>query len=122
MKSKRVLIVATLPDWHDIWFRKLGKNAGLDGPLALVSAVSAREARDLVVDDPRFDACVVAACSDDPLTNRSLVPLVRVLADNSMTLIAAGEKDERQQLVRAGCRHEATMAALPTKLLEVLGV
>ena len=120
--SKRVLIVADAKSWHDVWFNELGAHAGPDGEVALVSAISATEARDLFADNPGFSAFVIAACSDDAPITRSLAPLVSMLAGNSPApIIAVGEKEQRQPLVRAGCTFESTMYALPATLLEIIG-
>lgn len=122
MKEK-VLIVAAEGGWHDAWFSELGASVGLDGEIALVSALTAKEAKEQFDANPDLAAIVVAVCSEESPVSGSLQPLVHTFRATGFTgpMIAVGEKDHRRQLVRAGCDHEATMYALPQKLIEVLG-
>jgi hypothetical protein len=122
--KKKVLIVAADGDWHDIWFRELGTGVvGLDGEVALTSALTAREAADQFTANTDFAAIVVAIGDEDAPITGSLVPLVRSFRAANYTgpIIAVGELDHRRKLVRAGCDHASTMAGLPQALMEILG-
>lgn len=121
MDRKKVLIVA-VGDWHDVWFRELGKAVGLDGDISLVSATSVREAEEQFATNPDCSAIVLAVCADEPPTIDQLVPLAfefRTVAPRA-PMIAVGEKSDRRLLVRAGCNYEATPPSLTAKLTEVL--
>jgi hypothetical protein len=118
--SKKVLIVEADGEWHDKWFRELGKKVRPDGEISLVSALSVQEAKDQFAANPDVAAIVVGACprGDSPTT----VPLVQKLRDTGFRgpMIAVGEKDHRQQLVRAGCDRVSLPSDLPQNLSYVL--
>jgi hypothetical protein len=122
--KKKVLIVATEGGWHDVWFSELGARVGLDGEIALVSALSSREAEEQFGANPDLAAIVVAESADDAPIMSPFVPLVHMFRAASFTgrMIAVGERDHRRQLMRAGCGYESAMANLPQKLIEVLGL
>jgi hypothetical protein len=119
---RQVLIVATDGDLHDALFSKLGESVGLDGEIALTSATSVREGAEQFGARPDFDAIVVAVGDE-----AEILPCARLVrgfraAGFDGPIFAVGEKDNRQELVRAGCNYQTAQHALPDKLIEVLGL
>ena len=119
---KNVLMIATEGDQHDVLFSALGDKTGLDGDISLTSATCVRDAEVQFRANPDFDAIVIAAGND-----AEVLPMARLVrgfrtAGFEGPMIAAGMKDHRRELVRAGCKYQATWRALPGKLIEVLGL
>jgi CheY-like chemotaxis protein len=121
MDRKKVLIVDDEKDWHDNWFKTLQTQIA-NGEIALVSAISIREAEDQFEADPDIAAIVMDTCVPGYRPNTmSLVRKFRSVFTGPMIAVSS-DKSERRQLVGVGCNYESTKPALPAKLLGILGL
>jgi hypothetical protein len=121
----KVLVVDSEKDRHDKLFAELGEAGlvGLHGSVALLSALSQREAEDLFfAHRAEIAAVVVTPCvpGEEPNT----VPLVRKLREAaSLTMpmiVVSNDVSHRQLLAEAGCNAVATRASLVKTLVWVL--
>lgn len=117
----KVLVVDAEKDRHDGLFAELGDKVGLNGEIALLSALSQREAEDLFfANHNEIAAVVVAPCvsGEEPNT----LPLVRTLRmrTSKPIIVVSNDIGHRQLLAEAGCDYQATRATLVTTLLLAL--
>ena len=114
--SKKVLVVEDEEYKYDRWRREF------DNKVVLIFAPSIEEAEEQFTANPDIDAIVMDACvpGDSPTTP----PLVRKFRQTFMgPMIAISSLGSyRRELIQAGCDHESTKDAMPTKVLEVLGL
>ena len=114
--NKKVLIVEDEECKYDGWRREL------DSKVVLLFAPSIEEAEEQFATNPDIAAIVMDACvpGDSPTTP----PLVRKFRQTFMgPMIAISSfRSYSRQLIQAGCDHESTKDAMPTKVLEVLGL